>query len=65
VPFGGIELDNSSHVAEARKQRDQFVNGVFKAGGLPLLHVPARVTYNPGELREQISALGKKPSTAA
>jgi len=50
-PLLGIELDDSSHEAEDRKQRDQFVDGVFRSAGLPLLHVPAKSSYDPKEIR--------------
>jgi hypothetical protein len=57
VPLAGIELDDSSHEAEDRKQRDVFVDSVFKSGGIPLLHVPAQKSYSPAELKSKIAAL--------
>lgn len=53
-PRLGIELDDRSHVREDRRQRDAFVDKVFRAAGLPLLRVPARMTYNVQELRASI-----------
>jgi len=49
-PFLGIELDDSSHKRADRVERDDFVNEVFAAAGLPLVHVPAQQTYNIQEL---------------
>lgn len=50
-PLFGIELDDSSHQRPDRMERDQFVNQVFHAAGLPLAHVPVRASYNPEELK--------------
>lgn len=55
--LAGIELDDSSHDAEDRQQRDAFVDEVFKSAKLPLLHVPAQLTYAPIEIRGKIAAL--------
>lgn len=49
-PLLGIELDDKSHQREDRKQRDQFVDGVFAAAGLPLLHVPVKRAYVISEI---------------
>jgi very-short-patch-repair endonuclease len=54
-PILGIELDDSSHAEEDRADRDSFVDTVFASGGLPILHVAARATYNPEEIRRQIT----------
>jgi hypothetical protein len=53
-PLLGIELDDSSHNQPKRQKRDAFVDNVFKATNLPLLHVKARQSYNPQELLNQI-----------
>jgi len=53
-PVAGIELDDSSHEAEDRQERDAFVNEVFASGGIPLLHFPAQKTYAPHELSRQL-----------
>jgi len=44
-PLVGIELDDKSHQRPDRRARDEFVDQVFAAAGLPLLHIPARRTY--------------------
>ncbi|HET6385547.1 MAG TPA: DUF2726 domain-containing protein [Armatimonadota bacterium] len=53
-PVIGIELDDSSHQAARRVERDEFVNRVFQAAGLPLLRIPVRQGYNPPDLQAQI-----------
>lgn len=50
-PLLGIELDDSSHNRPDRQQRDQFVDGVFAAAGLPLVHVRVSHSYSPNRLR--------------
>ena len=49
-PVFAIELDDSSHARLDRQERDAFVDEVFAAAQLPLLHVPARPAYNTQEL---------------
>lgn len=50
-PLVGIELDDRSHEREDRKKRDAFVDRVFEAAGLPILHVPAAKGYLPNDIR--------------
>ncbi len=50
TPVFAIELDDSSHTRPDRIERDEFVDGVFEAANLPLLHVPVRASYNTAEL---------------
>jgi len=57
APVAGIELDDSSHDAEDRQERDNFVDSAFASAGLPLLHVPAQKSYNPAELKSKLTAL--------
>ncbi len=57
TPVAGIELDDRSHERADRKQRDTFVDEVFRACNLPLLHVPAKATYSVTELRSQIAGV--------
>ena len=49
-PQFAIELDDNSHQRSDREERDDFVNSVFKAANLPLLHILASNTYNTSEL---------------
>jgi hypothetical protein len=44
-PLVGIELDDKSHEREDRKARDAFVDQVYQAAGLPLIHVPVQRVY--------------------
>lgn len=53
-PLLGIELDDASHAKKKRQERDQFVDQVFAAAGLPILHVPAARGYNVSELAEKM-----------
>lgn len=49
-PLVGIELDDKSHQRADRRERDEFVDGVFKAANLQLVHVPARRAYKTAEV---------------
>ena len=54
-PRCAIELDDSSHSRRDRQIRDEFVDSVFDTAGLPLLHVPAKASYSPVELKALVS----------
>jgi predicted RNA-binding Zn-ribbon protein involved in translation (DUF1610 family) len=54
-PLVGIELDDSSHRRSDRQARDAFVDGVFEAADLPLLHIPVRRAYVALEIEAQIA----------
>jgi len=56
APLAGIELDDRSHEAEERQQRDAFVDQVFASAGLPLFHVRVQRAYDVDELRARIGA---------
>ena len=49
-PIIGVELDDASHSRPDRQDRDRFVDQVFDAAGLPLLHIHAASGYNPQQL---------------
>ena len=53
-PKLAIELDDSSHKRKDRVERDAFVDQVFEAAGLRLLHVKVVQTYDQVHLAEQI-----------
>ena len=58
-PLLGIELDDKNHKRRDRQQRDLFVNRVFAAAKLPILHIRAAYSYNTADLQTQIAtALG-------
>lgn len=65
-PMLGIELDDRSHERPERKARDELVDWVFAAAGLPLLRVPVRQGYAPVELVALIQPFfGRNPAPAA
>jgi predicted RNA-binding Zn-ribbon protein involved in translation (DUF1610 family) len=63
-PIMGIELDDASHQKEKRIERDQFVDRVFSAAGLPLARVTAQAQYNTSELTTHLrQAMAQKKPT--
>jgi predicted RNA-binding Zn-ribbon protein involved in translation (DUF1610 family) len=54
-PFLCIELDDKSHQRADRQERDDFVNHVFEAANLPLLHFPVQRSYSQSELKSKLS----------
>ncbi len=60
-PLAGIELDDRSHQRADRRARDEAVNGIFAAAGLPLLHVKARAGYSAPALAETLQATLNAP----
>ena len=65
-PVVGVELDDASHQKEERIERDQFVDQVFLAAGLPLARVPAQAQYNTSELKTYLrQALAQKKPTSS
>lgn len=54
-PVLGIELDDKSHQRQDRQERDAFVDQVFAAARLPLLHVPVKRGYVVSELSAQLA----------
>lgn len=51
-PVCGIELDDSSHLRDARKRRDDFVEQVFEAASLPLVRIPVAKAYSTKQLKD-------------
>ena len=61
----GIELDDPSHERQDRIERDEFVDGVYEAAGIPLLHVWMPMTESELEellLQTMEGALPELPS---
>ena len=54
VPTCAIELDDSSHRRRKRRERDHFVDEVFRQCGLRLVHIRAAAEYDAAKLREKI-----------
>lgn len=46
-----VELDDASHGARKRKERDAFVEQALASAGVPLVRFPARRAYVIGDLR--------------
>lgn len=59
-PVLGIELDDSSHDREDRKERDRFVDSVFQSARFPLVRIRAQRSYNPRVIGEQIAPFLKQ-----
>lgn len=55
--LGIIELDDRSHGAASRRERDAFVDEALGAAGLPILHMPAQRSYSARKLRTQVLEL--------
>ncbi len=49
-PKFAIELDDASHQREDREERDEFVDAVFEAANLPLIHIPVKRAYDTTQL---------------
>lgn len=54
TPVLVIELDDSSHNKHSVQKRDQFVNAVMKAAGLPILRIPSQKGYDTRELQQRL-----------
>lgn len=54
-PILASGLDDSSHERKDRQKRHGFVDQVFAVAGLPILHIPATRTYQPGQLATSIN----------
>ena len=52
-----VELDDKSHQRADRQERDRFFDAALRVADVPVLRVPARRSYPPAELRQQIEAL--------
>ena len=50
-----IELDDRSHHSKRRHERDEFLNGVCEAAGVPLIQVPAKSGYVIDEVKRLIA----------
>ena len=55
-PLLAIELDDKSHQRADRQERDDFVNHVFEAAQLPLMHISVQRGYSQNELKAKIAA---------
>jgi len=55
-PLFAVELDDTSHQRTDRQERDAFVDQVFQAANLPLVHMTAQREYRVHDLRTKIEA---------
>jgi Protein of unknown function (DUF2726)/Topoisomerase DNA binding C4 zinc finger len=56
-PLAAVELDDASHNRADRAKRDEFVDDVFAAAGLPLVHVVAQRQYVTQDVSAQVLPL--------
>ena len=60
-----LELNDKTHKARKRQDRDEFVAGVCNAIGVPLISVPAKTGYGIQEVRDLFqNAIAPKPASA-
>lgn len=64
-PLVGIELDDSSHGRAARHRRDDFVDRVFAAAGLPLYRQRAQLNYDTRDLVSALQSVLSKAQQSA
>jgi hypothetical protein len=68
LPLLAIELDDKSHQRTDRQARDAFVDQVFAAAGLPLVHIVARASYPAAQLdqilRQKVEARNRTAVTS-
>lgn len=55
-PRLAIELDDTTHEREDRKERDEIVEGILSAANFPLLRIHYSDTTNSSTLKEKIIA---------
>lgn len=53
-----IELDDKTHSQSKRQDRDQFVNNVLRAVGIPIVHFTAKNSYSLQEIESMLSQAG-------
>lgn len=63
-PIFVIELDDSSHERQDRKNRDDFLNKALKFAGMPILRIKASYSYNPKHLKDEIQEILDKRNVA-
>jgi hypothetical protein len=55
--FGVIKLDDKSHERADRVTRDAFVDSVFAAAGIQIIHFKASASYSVEEIRQQLKSI--------
>jgi len=56
-PVVAIELDDSSHNSPSRRERDEFLDALFKAADFPLVHMPLHHQYSAHEINQRLSQI--------
>lgn len=57
-----LELNDRSHDAGKRKDRDAFLENACRSAGLPLIWVPAKAAYSIPEIQEVLLSALQAPS---
>ena len=50
-----VELNDKSHAAKKRKERDAFLEKACEAASLPLVQIPAKAGYSLDEVKRQLA----------
>lgn len=50
-----IELNDKSHKAEQRRERDAFIEKACEAASLPLIQIPAKAGYSLDEIKKELN----------
>ena len=53
-----VELDDKTHSQSKRQNRDQFVDNVLRAAGIPIVHFTAKNSYSLQEIESILSQAG-------
>lgn len=51
-----VELNDTSHRARERQQRDAFVSQALRTAGIPLVAFPVSPKYHPGKIQQRLLA---------
>ena len=54
--IGAIELDDKTHRAKGRQERDQFLDKALEAAGVPMLRVKVQSTYSLKEVSSDLDS---------
>ncbi|MBN2704621.1 MAG: DUF2726 domain-containing protein [Pontiellaceae bacterium] len=54
---GAIELDDQSHSRKNREDRDEFVNKAMQKTSIPLIRLPAKITYDMEILKTTVLSM--------
>ncbi|MBW2940808.1 DUF2726 domain-containing protein [Zhongshania aquimaris] len=60
-----IELDDKSHQAKSRQERDDLLLGACKTAGIPMIQVPAKAAYTISAVAELLSGFLPAPEKVA